>query len=73
MLPMNPLEDFRARHETHNTGTHPMTFRMPVALIRRLDGLADRIGWNRTQVLVALLQDGLDSIENREPVRSIGT
>jgi predicted transcriptional regulator len=44
-----------------------MTFRMPVALIGRLDRLAERVGWNRTQVIVALLQDGLDTIENREP------
>lgn len=60
---MSNLEAFRSRHETHNTGTHPMTFRMPVALIGRLDKLAERIGWNRTQVIVALLQDGLDSID----------
>jgi hypothetical protein len=61
------LDGFRARHETHAEGTKPMTFRMPVALIRRLDQVAEALDWTRTQVLVALLLDGLEHLEERDP------
>jgi hypothetical protein len=60
---MNPLSDFRRRHAVHYSGTHPMTHRFPKTLLRRLDAMSDRLGWKRSQVIMAILEEGLNLLE----------
>ena len=52
-----------------NTGFELLSVRLPVQLLNRVDHLAQQMGSGKAEVVVALLNEGLDRYQRERPAR----
>ncbi len=53
--------------KTQRTNARLWNIRMPAALFRQIESLADEIGAAKTEVVVALINDGLEVVRKHRP------
>ncbi len=64
------LSDLAQRERTGN-GLALLSVRLPVQLLRQVDYLAVRIGGGKAEVVIALLNEGLERYERQRPPRRV--
>ena len=58
------LDDLVARSQHGHEESKPMTVKVPTALLARLGDVAKKLGTSKTEVVVAILNEGLDTADH---------